>query len=345
MPLLLWFLFALLTGAAIGSFINVCVDRLTYEKSLLWPNSRCSACLRPVRWYDNLPILSYLILGGKCRSCHAPFGLRVLIVELITPLAFAFILYMEAVHNSLGLRLFQRVQPSPYSLVIPLHHAILFAFLFTASLCDLIEMEIPLTVTVPGTLMGLILSTLSPWPLPGMVPTVPPKGIPPWEPPAIGVHAWPVWYPLPDWLPAGSWQLGLLTGLAGAVTGMATLRVVAWLFKVGRGIDGLGVGDADLMMMVGAFLGWQPVVLAFFVAVGPAFIFALVQLATRGNQPLPFGPSLALGAMITALFWPSVGQSFALLFFDPVMLGLLAGAGTFVLLTTSFVLRLRGTSP
>ena len=66
-------------------------------------------------------------------------------------------------------------------------------------------------------------------------------------------------------------------------------------------MEGLGVGDADLMMMAGAFLGWQPVVIAFFVGVFPALLFGLTQLMFRGDQALPFGPSLALGVVITLL--------------------------------------------
>jgi leader peptidase (prepilin peptidase)/N-methyltransferase len=342
MPLLYWFIYALLVGAAIGSFINVCVARLPYEKSLWWPGSRCDVCLQPVRWYDNIPILSYLLLAGRCRTCKAPIPLRALAVEVGTPLAFAFILYLEAVHNTLGLPLFKRVNPATPALIIPLHHMVLFSFLLTASLCDLDRMDIPITVTIPGTVVGLILSTLSPWPWPSVLPAAPvAPPVPPW-PPTGGVHAWPVWYPLPDWLPPNSWQLGLATGLAGALAGTVILRTVAFLFKVGRGIEGLGIGDADLMMMVGAFVGWQPVVLAFFVAVGPALVLALLMLATKGEHPMPFGPSLALGSMITVLFWPNIAPPFALLFFDPFLLGVLVGAGAFILLVTSFVLRLRG---
>ena len=154
------------------------------------------------------------------------------------------------------------------------------------------------------------------------------------------MHAWPVWYPLPDWLPPNSWQLGLATGLAGAAAGTVILRSVAFLFKIGRGIEGLGIGDADLMMMVGAFVGWQPVVLAFFVSVGPALVLAVLMLATKGEHPMPFGPSLALGVLLTLFGWRWVGDYFKPLFFDATLLLILAGAGAFFLLVISFLLRL-----
>ena len=74
-----------------------------------------------------------------------------------------------------------------------------------------------------------------------------------------GVYPWPVWGPLPDWLWGHRWALGLLTGLAGAAAGMILLRAIKFMFERGLGKEALGLGDADLMMMAGAFLGWQPV--------------------------------------------------------------------------------------
>src|SRR5581483_8158228 len=145
--------------------------------------------------------------------------------------------------------------------------------------CDLQEMEIPLTVTMWGTIVGLALAMLQPWPLPGPLPPAPPPGANVAVPPYPGTYPWPVWYPLPDWLPPGSWRLGLATGLAGALAGMAVLRAIRFLFSLGRGIEGLGVGDADLMMMAGSFVGWQAVLVAFVVAVFPGLFFALGQMA------------------------------------------------------------------
>jgi leader peptidase (prepilin peptidase)/N-methyltransferase len=165
---------------------------------------------------------------------------------------------------------------------------------------------------------------------------------------APGIYPWPVWYPLPDWLPPGSWQLGLATGLAGALAGMVLLRGVRFLFGVGRGIEGMGVGDADLMMMAGAFVGWQPIIVAFFVSVLPALVFAIVHVLRKGQQALPFGPSLAAGVLLTILFWPALSRWPALwfLFFDATFLGVMAGIGALLLLIISLVLRLlRGTEP
>jgi leader peptidase (prepilin peptidase)/N-methyltransferase len=107
---------------------------------------------------------------------------------------------------------------------------------------------------------------------------------------------------------------------------------------MGRGIEGMGIGDADLMMMVGAFVGWQVVVLAFFVAVLPGLIFAIAHLIARGSQALPFGPSLAVGVLITIVCWPALGEYVRPLFFAPWFLAAIGGGGAFMLFGIAFLL-------
>src|SRR4051812_46826913 len=102
-PLLIFWLFtAFLAGVCVGSFLNVVIARLPLEKSLLWPGSRCGSCYQPVRMYDNIPLLSYLVLRGRCRTCGARFSPRYLIVELVTGLGFAGLFYLEVVRNIHG---------------------------------------------------------------------------------------------------------------------------------------------------------------------------------------------------------------------------------------------------
>jgi leader peptidase (prepilin peptidase)/N-methyltransferase len=161
-------------------------------------------------------------------------------------------------------------------------------------------------------------------------------------PPFHAVYPWPIWDPagLPRWLPPGSPQLGLATGLAGAVAGMVVLRGVRWLFGLGRGLEGMGVGDADLMMMAGAFIGWQAVVLAFFVSVIPGLVFALVSVVVKGEQALPFGPALSAGVLMTILAWPVLAVQFRGVFYEPIVLGVGVGGGAIALLFMAFLLRL-----
>ena len=94
MLLILDFVAVFVIGAAVGSFVNVCVHRLPYEKSLLWPGSRCGSCFQPVHLYDNIPLVSYWVLRGRCRSCGARFSSQYFLVELFTGLAFVGLLYL-----------------------------------------------------------------------------------------------------------------------------------------------------------------------------------------------------------------------------------------------------------
>ena len=166
----------------------------------------------------------------------------------------------------------------------------------------------------------------------------PPPALHPFPGPP-GAYAWPVWYPLPEWLPAGSWRLGLATGLAGGVAGMAVLRVVRFLFAQGRGIEGLGVGDADLMMMAGAFIGWQPVVVAFFLVGLPGLVFASSSSSSRAAGPA-VRPVAVAGRDDHGPGWPAIGPQFQALFFEPFFIGPLAAVGAIALLAASFLLRL-----
>src|SRR4051812_35355986 len=89
-----------LIGAAVGSFLNVCIYRLPLEKSPLWPlGSRCGKCLQPIGALDNIPLLSYWLLRGRCRTCKVPYSMRYFFVELGTALCFLGLFYLECVAN------------------------------------------------------------------------------------------------------------------------------------------------------------------------------------------------------------------------------------------------------
>src|SRR5262249_2007766 len=149
----IWFGFILvcvfLVGAAWGSFINVCVYRLPYEKSVLWPGSRCGNCFQPIRWYHNLPLISYWWLRGRCQVCGARFSIRFFLIELFTALCFVGLFYLEAVQNVYDLDIFRGhsflYRPIPWQVwIIFFYHAALLTFLLTASFIDLEHFEIPL---------------------------------------------------------------------------------------------------------------------------------------------------------------------------------------------------------
>ncbi|MCS6850382.1 MAG: A24 family peptidase [Gemmataceae bacterium] len=223
------------------------------------------------------------------------------------------------------------------------HHALLFSLLVVTSFCDLDHREIPLSVTGWGTVAGLAFAIACPWPWPHTVSEAlagMPQGLPWWllSPtvgPRFGLYPWPVWGPLPDWLsPGDPWTTGLATGLAGLLVGSILVRSIRFLFSVGLGVEALGLGDADILMMAGAFLGWQPAVIAFFLAVFPAVVLGIGQLIVRGEHAVPFGPSLAVGILGAMLGWAWIAPAVQVLFFNGLLLLVLALlSGTFLFLS------------
>jgi leader peptidase (prepilin peptidase)/N-methyltransferase len=345
-----WLIVVFWLGAVVGSFVNVAAARLPLEKSLLWPGSRCGTCFQRIRWYDNLPLVSYLRLRGKCRTCGAAFSVRYFVVELATGLGFAGLFYLELIQNIHQWPDFGQwwavqngVYPRQWWIGFGCH-ALLFSFLMVAAVCDLNGREIPIQAMLTGTLVGLIFAVFCPWPWPwdppGLARNLP--GID-WRNPDIGIkeglYPWPVWGPLPAGLPPGDWKTGLITGLAGGLAGSFMLRAMRFLFTTGLGREALGMGDADLMMMAGCFLGWQPIVAAFFVSVLPALIVGIVQLIVRGDNSLPFGPSLAAGLIITMLCWRWIGEYLQPLFFWGWLLILVCVISAAFMLISSYVLR------
>ena len=359
---IVWVTFAFVLGTCAGSFLNVVIGRLPLEKSLLWPNSRCLTCLHPLNLADNLPIIGWLRRRGRCRHCGAKFSSRYLWVELATGIGFALIFYLDTLANWHQIPFMDqarnqfRVDGAPpwQAVVFFLHHAVLFCFLLAAALCDWDRREIPLSLTVTGTVIGLAAATCFPWPFPNDAAlaakfqdpivvggSVQPKNwafgpiqgdLQPKDLPR-GLYPWPVWGPVPHWLWEHRWALGLVTGLAGAAAGMALLRLVKFTFEKGLGKEALGMGDADLMMLAGAFMGWQPVVAGFFVGTFVTLPLGIALRLGRGEKTLPFGPGLALGVLITLYWWPWMGPALQPLFFDDITvlfaLALLVG-GLFV---------------
>jgi leader peptidase (prepilin peptidase)/N-methyltransferase len=135
---------AALAGAVIGSFLNVCIYRLPLHKSIVWPASACESCGRELSWFENLPIVSWIALGAKCRTCRAPLSMRHPIVEAITAIMFA----AAAWQYGPSLLLLSR-------LVFGCALIVLFAI-------DLEHHLLPNAITLPGILVGLAFSLVTP---------------------------------------------------------------------------------------------------------------------------------------------------------------------------------------
>ena len=235
---------SIVLGALIGSFLNVCIYRLPREESIVFPGSHCPRCNHPIRFYDNIPVVSYLWLGGRCRHCRHPISIQYPLVEGVTAL-FSMLLFLKYGPSVDYLFFFALVASLIVITGIDLHHQI-----------------IPDVISLPGIGVGLLGSL-------------------------VLTH------------------LSFLDALGGMVLGGGSLFMVAtvyhWLFKR----EGMGGGDVKLLAMIGAFLGWKAVILT---VVLSSFIGSVVGIAVmilKGKDfkyAIPFGPFLALGAVI-ALFY------------------------------------------
>ncbi len=136
--------FAFVFGAMIGSFLNVCIYRLPREESIVFPGSHCPSCNKPIPFYDNIPIISYLILRGKCRSCRNPISLQYPLVEGISALS--------------SLLLFLRFGPTLSYLI----YFSFFAALIVITVIDLYHQIIPDVMSLPGIGVGLLASLVLP---------------------------------------------------------------------------------------------------------------------------------------------------------------------------------------
>jgi leader peptidase (prepilin peptidase)/N-methyltransferase len=155
----IWFVFIFAFGSCIGSFLNVVVYRMPRDKSLITPPSSCPSCGKHIRFYDNVPLLSWLLLGRKCRNCRAPISSRYFLIELLTALIFLglFVLYFYT-----DLR--KTVQPfSGRGWLIYLLHIIMLSSFIAASAIDLEHWIIPLGICWLVTAAGLIVSAIGPY--------------------------------------------------------------------------------------------------------------------------------------------------------------------------------------
>jgi len=236
---------ALLLGAVVGSFLNVVILRLPEEKiSIVFPASRCPKCLTPLRWYENIPIASFLLLGGRCRTCRNSISWQYPLVELAMAL--------------LSLALFRRFG---ISLAFGIY------FLFIAALLPVIFIDlkhqiIPDRISLPGIAAGLVFSFVNPF---------------------------------LSWQDAG---LGMLIG-GGILYGIA-----AGYYLLTKRV-GMGGGDIKLLAMIGAFLGWQSlpfVILSSSVLGTVAGVGAMIHQRKGGKSMIPYGPFLAIGAMLYLFF-------------------------------------------
>ncbi len=238
--------FAFVFGAVIGSFLNVVIYRVPAGLSVVSPGSRCPSCETPIRWYDNIPILSYLFLRGRCRHCQASFSPRYALVEALTGvLAAGLWLKVAGPHFQMIGAPARLGAPLPAADVASLPWgslALIFGlyFFFLAMLVvitfvDLDHYLIPHEFTIPTMIVGV----LAAWLLNSDL---------------IATGALAGFFP----------PVTLASSLIGLFAGALAVIAIFYLYFAARGIEGIGGGDLTLMAVMGAWLGWPALLFVFF---------------------------------------------------------------------------------
>lgn len=268
---------AFVLGAMIGSFLNVCVYRIPKGDSVVKGRSHCPKCGQGIAWYDNIPILSWLILGAKCRNCAQPISWQYPLVEAITGLLFLLVFLKFGI-----------------TLATPVYMA-LAASMVLVTFVDLTDWTIPNEVTFPGIPLGIVVAVVA------------------------------MLYPESNLILNDP-----IDALIGVVAGGGFLYLLDKAALVLLKKRGMGFGDVKLIAMLGAFFGWQGVILIIMMAslmgsvVGVAMILAQRRRNVSVTVPeepgvggeedavlqaghyLPFGPYLALAGVLYLFFGPEL---------------------------------------
>ncbi len=380
LPLWIILPYLFIIGAMIGSFLNVCIYRIPTQERFfdqlrqLWNRpSHCRRCGENIRWYDNVPIFGWLKLRGRCRKCRMRISPRYPLIEFLNGCLWVLLYVMEVptgftaklsdscLYTDLGPQNFPGLGPlSPEAFVLIrfFFHIVLVEALLVATMIDFDLRIIPDGSTLPAMAFAIICSAA-----------------------VARVHLVPVWFqspnmeqsfglvtpewlhPLlvggavPEWIQKMPHLHGLVVSLAGLLVGGGLVWGVRLLGHWVLRQEAMGFGDVILMAMIGAFLGWQATVLAFFIAPACAivvvvgtFIWNGIQRLRGIKQPLdnmiPYGPYLSLGALFTLLFWKPLFQSTRHVFEMGVLLipfcGVMLAAFLFSLLIVQLGKRLLG---
>jgi leader peptidase (prepilin peptidase) / N-methyltransferase len=254
-------------GALWGSFFNVAIHRLGLYESVVRPRSRCPRCSTPIAWYDNLPIFGWMLLGGKCRHCRLPISWRYPLVELLSTLL-ALAVYARFVAGAVGVG---GAVTGAETVVAPAsglaaHFLVYFALVGTLVVVAGVDLDHKI---IPDSVT---------------YPAIP----------AFFIAA----LLLRDVAP-----FDLILGMA---IGYGIVAVTAELAYFVLKREGMGYGDAKLLMLVGALLGWRAVTFTFLVAPFFGLLLVVPALVARGKKvrgvEIPYGPFLVAAAMVYVFF-------------------------------------------
>ncbi|MDQ3321689.1 MAG: prepilin peptidase [Acidobacteriota bacterium] len=270
MPEIVGYIFVFAFGAMVGSFLNVVIHRVPNEESIVFPNSACPKCKNFIKPYDNIPVLSWLVLGGKCRNCKEKISPRYPAVELLTALIFLLVYWQ------IGFTAFLPV-----------------CLIFVASVVALIfidaeNMILPNVITYPLLLFALIVRLIFPL--------------------FFGAAFFSDLevFPLNRLEDYPVWLISLIGAVLGGLVGGGSLWLVGEIWKRLRGVDAMGLGDVKMMFAIGALLGWRLTILSIFLGAFSGSVIGVFVIARQKNKDMqtqiPFGIFLGIGSILSLLF-------------------------------------------
>ena len=247
------YVFCTLFAACLGSFSNVVIYRVPNHKSIVFPPSACPKCGARIKPYDNIPVLSWLILRGRCRHCKAPISPQYPIVEAVSGL-FGFLLCRQIFASNLGLLLMEGGFLRLFLFFVAM--SIFVVSCLALAIIDIQKTEIPPEIALPVAALGVVASLI-----------------------------------LPDGAPFGAVRgnLEFLDSFLGAGIGAGLVLLIIGLYYLLTRRIGMGGGDVWMLAMIGAFLGWQSLIFVF-LATSRQGLLAAVSRPTR--RPACFATTL-----------------------------------------------------
>ncbi len=275
--------FSFAFGACVASFLNVCIWRLPRGESVVRPASHCPNCDAPIRWYQNVPVLSYIALGGRCANCRRPISMRYVVVEILGGTLFLLAYLQWAMPAMFG--------DAPMLCLRPLSSVwamaafwLVSAGLILGSFIDLDHFYLPDRVTIGGMLVGVPASAL-----------------------------------VPELQMERAWLDALCWSAAGLAFGFLFLWGMGWIFSKVFRKDALGFGDVKLMGAIGAFFGPTAVLFVLIVSslVGSAAGVAMIargKARLGGFTAVPYGPFIAVATVVWMFWGPPLVSRYVALF-------------------------------
>jgi leader peptidase (prepilin peptidase) / N-methyltransferase len=268
--------FVFVFGLLIGSFLNVVIHRVPLGESIVLPASHCPSCNAAIKPYDNVPVLSYAVLGGKCRHCGVGISPIYPAVELLVAILFVLVFIKDG--NQFHIFDDHYMQVGARFWLTLVGDLAFVSFIVPLVFIDLRHFLLPNVITFPGLAVLLVLRVLAP---------------DPWQmrrlPHGFGINAQP------------EWALAIIGALLGMLAGGGTLWLIRFAYLKLRHVEGMGLGDVKMMLMVGAYLGWQLTLLTILIGSTLGSLVGILVMMARGSNmkmEIQFGVFLGPAAAV-----------------------------------------------